>query len=189
MYRPTPTITLAASAEFSIVADIPHVRIEGENRRSLASANSTCVPRLLDKSSCHSSTIAHRTPAKVAAASSRVNKSVRLSGVVTNTSGSPAFCFALSDDGVSPVLASTLTLSPISRAGSCNASVMSRDTARKGDTYKILKPRGTAGLGSRLTSSIKSANAPKYAAYVFPDPVGTWISPLRPAWYASHASR
>jgi hypothetical protein len=33
-----------------------------------------------------------------------------------------------------------------------------------------------------------SPSAARYAAYVFPAPVGTWISPLRPAAYARHAA-
>ena len=73
-----------------------------------ASASSTCTPRLLDISSCHSSTMTVDTCARRSRQSARASISVRLSGVVTSAVGSRLFCRARADDAVSPVRTSTV---------------------------------------------------------------------------------
>ena len=68
------------------VAERPQTISSGIHWRRRASASCSCTPRLLPKSSCHSSTTSMRKPAKAWRASARVSR-VRLSGVVTSALG------------------------------------------------------------------------------------------------------
>ena len=85
-----------------------------------ASASSTCTPRLVDRSSCHSSTMIADRWAKRSRQSARARSSVRLSGVVTSAVGRRLFCRARADDAVSPVRTSTVQCG-------CNAARRARE--------------------------------------------------------------
>jgi hypothetical protein len=83
-----PSSASRACSRLPIVAESPHVRARGASVRTRARASSTCTPRLLPSSSCHSSTTTARKSAKISLTSSRVSSSERLSGVVTSAVGS-----------------------------------------------------------------------------------------------------
>ena len=57
-----PIKTFIASSKFPIVAEIPQIRYSGAHVRKKAEANSTCVPRFVPISSCHSSTTINFNP-------------------------------------------------------------------------------------------------------------------------------
>ncbi len=82
-----PARQRAATSRLASVADRPQTRSSGRAARNRASASSTCTPRLLAISSCHSSTITAVIRAKRSRQSARDSISVRLSGVVTSAVG------------------------------------------------------------------------------------------------------
>ena len=187
-----PSSVSAASSRLPSVADTPHVRSAGQRRRSRASASSTCTPRLLERSSCHSSTTTHRRSRKISALSLRQSSSESDSGVVTRAVGSCSRCRARRDCDVSPVRDSTVHGSPSSAMGSLSACSVSAASARSGVIQSTRS--GIASARRRAfracgSSAIASMTGPIQAAYVLPVPVAAWMSPDSPRAYASHTSR
>ncbi len=120
--RPGPKSADIASSRLPIVADKPQIRAPGAIWRSRASPNSKSTPRLLPKSSCHSSTTMLPSVAKRDPASSYESCRARLSGVVTSTSTCPAFSFVRSPLPLSPVRRSTRHGIPRSRSGASSCT-------------------------------------------------------------------
>ena len=165
----------SASSRFPRVAESPQVRRPGFQRRRRASASSTCTPRLLPRSSCHSSTMTARTVASLSRASACESISERLSGVVTSAVGSFLACFARSAAGVSPVRMPIVQASPAPAAAFASDWTVSPASARMGVIH-----RTRSGGALSAPSSIASARGPRNAASVFPVPVAECTSPDSP---------
>lgn len=129
-----PTAWRAASSRLASVADSAQVRTPGAKWRRRARASSSCEPRLVPSSSCHSSTMMARSDANIAGACSFVSRTQSDSGVVMSTSGSRSRWRWRTDDEVSPVRLSTEMSASSTRSGSRRACSTSRDTARRGVT-------------------------------------------------------
>jgi hypothetical protein len=114
--EPSGTSTSSARSGWPRLAESPIVRIAGDNARNRASASSTCTPRFVLISSCHSSTTMQRTPASRASPSRHESISDRLSGVVTSTSGRRSRCLRRTRSGVSEQRTSVRQSRPMSFA-------------------------------------------------------------------------
>ena len=84
---------------------------------------------------------------------------MRLSGVVTRTSGGFSRCFALRELGVSPMRSSTRHGTPRAPSASVSASVVSRESARSGVIQSA-----RIGPGSRSPARSASSRAPSQTA-------------------------
>ena len=119
-----------------MVAERPHVRRAGWWNRSRASASSTCTPRFVPMSSCHSSTTTSRRSPKISRASARARRSESDSGVVMSAVGSRRRWRARSAADVSPVRDSSVHGMPRSTSGSRSACSVSAASARRGVTQR-----------------------------------------------------
>ena len=181
----TPVRHSSACSRFASVADRPHVRSAGRASRSRASASSTCTPRLLASSSCHSSTTTASRCATRSRQSARDRSSVRLSGVVTRIVGSRRSWRARTEEGVSPVRRSTVQAGCSAAAARAMASVVSAASARSG----VIQSSVSGGAASPAAARPgPSSSGPISAAYVLPMPVGACTSPDSPAAYADQTS-
>ena len=192
--RPGPTRAETASARFASVAERPHVTSPGRNARSRASASSVCTPRLVESSSCHSSTTTVSSAAKTSWASSSESRIESDSGVVTSAVGQRSRSRRRAAADVSPVRSPTSQ--PVKagrsvRSGSSSARTVSPARARSGVTHRTRGPtREDVAHASSPTAAPASAraSAPSHAASVFPVPVGACSTPLVPASTARHVS-
>ncbi len=143
--RPSPSTPSSASRAVSrlpSVAERPSVRRPGRKRRRRARQSSVCTPRFDAISSCHSSTTTSSRWSNRVAASSRVRRRERLSGVVTSAVGKRSRCRARTRAGVSPVRDSTLQGSPRSSTGARSAASVSPASARSGVSHSTLSGAG-----------------------------------------------
>ncbi len=161
----------------------PHAHRRAAAQRSRASASSTCTPRLLDMSSCHSSTMTADRCARRSRQSARASISVRLSGVVTSAVGSRLFCRARADDAVSPVRTSTVQCGCNARAARASANPVSAASARSGVIHSAV-----SGGGASAAPAAPSTSGGIHAAYVLPMPVGACSRPLSPRANADQTS-
>ena len=105
-------------------------------------ASSTCTPRLEPKSSCHSSTTITLRCLKFFTWSFVLNKTCKLSGVVTKPKEGFLFCFARSLCEVSPVLKLTFKAGERSSVMRWVACCISTANARRGVIHKACNPTG-----------------------------------------------
>ena len=155
----TPTRQASAVSRLARVAESPHARSAGRAPRRRASASSTCTPRLVDSSSCHSSTTIASRCAKRSRQSARARNSVRLSGVVTSAVGSRLPCRARAAAAVSPVRTSTLQCGCRAAAARVSASPVSAASARSGVIQSSVSGGGLSGEPASPRSSGGSAAA------------------------------
>jgi len=181
--RPGPTRHAHASCRFASVAERPQVRRAQAWPRSRANASSTCTPRFVDMSSCHSSTTTAWSFAKRSRQSARDSMSDRLSGVVTRIVGSSRACRERSALDVSPVRAPTVQCGCSACAARASASVVSCASARSGVIHSSVSDAGRSAVPAG-----PSASGPISAASVLPMPVGAYSNPERPSAYACHTA-
>ena len=148
-----PTSAASASSRLASVADRPHTGSVRARPRRRASASSTCTPRLLDSSSCHSSTTTPRRCAKRSRQSGRDRKSDRLSGVVTSAVGRRFAWRARAASAVSPVRTSTVQAGRNAAAARASASPVSLASARSGVIHRTVSGGGSSGVPSGPSSS------------------------------------
>ena len=90
--------------------------------------------------------------------SARDSIRLRLSGVVTRTSGSRLAWRARSPDSVSPVRTATVQSSPRSASGSASARAVSAASARIGVSHsRRSPPPGTAPASARFSKANQTA--------------------------------
>ena len=181
--RAGPTSAASATSRFASVADRPQMRTSGRSAASRASASSVCTPRLVDRSSCHSSTTTASRCAKRSRQSARARNSVRLSGVVTSAVGSRLVCWARAGAAVSPVRTATVQCGRSAAAASASARPVSAASARSGVSH-----RSVSGGGSPAAPWGPRTSGGTAAASVLPMPVGACTRPERPAACARQTS-
>ena len=126
--------------------------------RRRASASCTWTPRLVPISSCHSSTTTSAMSESCARLSARDSMRLRLSGVVTRTSGSFFACLARSPASVSPERTATVQSRPRSASGSASARAVSAARARIGVSHSSRSPPPrTSPASARFRSANHSA--------------------------------
>ncbi len=142
--------TSIACCKLPNVADKPHVISTGCQRRNRANASCNCTPRLLPINSCHSSTTTICKLVNISAASGRVSKSVKLSGVVMSAVGSRLDWRARSALLVSPVRKPILQFRLNALIGAINARSVSAASARIGVIHNTVNGCAT---GLRLVEA------------------------------------
>jgi len=179
---------IAGFVQIAKVADRPQVRKAGDRRRSRARHSCSSTPRLLPRSSCHSSTTTARSARKRDEASAYDKSSASDSGVITSTSALPWRASRLSRALASPVRKATVQPRPSSLAVWAKARAVSVARARSGVTQSTRGPAPVVGLA---TSGLDKAsnNGPPKAAKVLPLPVGVCSKPDSPARYRCQVSR
>ena len=171
----------SASPRLPSVADRPQTRSSGFHARRRASPSSVMTPRLLPRSSCHSSTTTRRSCESFSRAPAFESISDRLSGVVTSADGSRFAWRARSALVVSPVRSPTVQPVPRPSAARCSDRTVSAASARIGVIQRTRRGGAVDSDARSGRSCNPSASGPSHAASVLPLPVAEWTSPDSPA--------
>ena len=137
---------VSASSRLPKVADMPHTMMAGFHWESRASASCVCTPRLLPRSSCHSSTTTSAMCWSRSCASARASSSVMLSGVVTSSVGKRRSCAARSVADVSPVRSPAVQSGASVGSGAARARSVSAASARIGVIHNTVSGGALARL-------------------------------------------
>ena len=133
-----------------MVALTPQMPRLGRMAFSRLRASSTCTPRLLPSSSCHSSATNQSSWANSLSAPLEASSTCRLSGVVTSSWGMAFFWAARSLVEVSPVRRPTRQSRPTPSHMRRALSAISPASERSGVIQMALRPVALAGFRSAL---------------------------------------